>query len=579
MADNLHTAVLNQHFQEVEPPYVGLRPFNESESILFFGRDEQILDLLEYLHHQHFIAIIGNSGCGKSSLIRAGLIPKLKAGYLVNDRDRWQIITTKPGDNALGNLIDAIAQNANTIQKKSPSDLVQRLYDEGSVAILNELKETVADDRTNVFILIDQFEELFSNRNKTADEKNNDIEFINTLLELSSQKELPIFVAFTMRSDFIGECAHFYGLPEVMNRSMYLVPRLNRIQLRQSIEGPAKLMGTAIAPNLVSRLLNDANTIEDELPLLQHALLRLWEYDARHNNNQVLELSEYEEIGTIANALNLDADKAFNQLNDQEQQAAKKIFQTITNSDESGRKIRRPAHVNEIAGIADISPEVVIKLVTHFNANKRSFLVVNKGAQPDNPLIDISHESLIRRWISLTHWVDEEAESTKLYRRLTDDTLARDKRERGYLDEIEIRKFENWFKKVQPNNTWAKKHNENFEHNKSFLEKSIKHRKNLKWGKWATYGFIAFGLLAFSFYYYIQNNKLQHSNQQMRTEEYQRVRLECNKILQGGDELRFKYPEIMQELYDSVNVILSTHADNEKLQQYKDSLNAAIKSN
>src|SRR5580765_4751896 len=89
-------------------PFVGLRPFESDESLLFFGRQEQTMELLQRLHEHHFVAIIGNSGCGKSSLIRGGLIPRLKAGYLVDDLDRWMISMMKPGHSPVYNLADAI---------------------------------------------------------------------------------------------------------------------------------------------------------------------------------------------------------------------------------------------------------------------------------------------------------------------------------------------------------------------------------------------------------------------------------------------------------------------------------------
>src|SRR6185295_2387216 len=144
---------------------------------------------------------------------------------------------------------------------------------------------------TNIFFLIDQFEELFRfSKNLGGIDKIDEAnDFLNILLELSQRKDLPIYIVITMRSDFIGDCAQFYGLPEAMNQSQYLVPRLNRVQLKSAIEGPVKLYGGKINAALTSRLLNDSGTVKDELPLLQHALMRIWDHEMNVDKNGELD--------------------------------------------------------------------------------------------------------------------------------------------------------------------------------------------------------------------------------------------------------------------------------------------------
>src|SRR3954465_9434271 len=143
-------------------PFVGLRPFESDEGLLFFGRQEQTIELLQRLHQYHFVAVIGNSGSGKSSLIRAGLIPRLKAGYLIDDRLHWMITIMKPGSSPLYNLLNALLQQLNLANdKKSLANSVKKIQGEGVDAILNILKPLWEDHNTNFFLLVDQFEELF----------------------------------------------------------------------------------------------------------------------------------------------------------------------------------------------------------------------------------------------------------------------------------------------------------------------------------------------------------------------------------------------------------------------------------
>src|SRR5947209_6774876 len=143
-------------------PFVGLRPFESEESLLFFGRGAQTAELLELLYSNHFVAVVGRSGCGKSSLIRAGLIPKLQAGFLVVDRDRWVVATMKPGDAPLRNLASAVLEAAR--EDASPSG-VAALADEmsasGIEAVINKLAPVLDRAGANFLLLVDQFEEVF----------------------------------------------------------------------------------------------------------------------------------------------------------------------------------------------------------------------------------------------------------------------------------------------------------------------------------------------------------------------------------------------------------------------------------
>ena len=294
-------------------PYVGLRPYDVDESILFFGRNEQTFELLQRLHQHHFVAVVGSSGCGKSSLLRAGLIPALKAGYLVDDSDHWFIAIMKPGQSPLYNLAEAILLLINpATDAVTVAAIVQKIKEEGADALLNIIAPLRKEHNANFFLLVDQFEELFrfAMDQKDVAKKDEAIDFVNIMLELSQQSSIPFYVVLTMRSDFIGDCDQFYGLPEAMNKSQYLVPRLNRMELKTVIEGPAKLYGGKINPALTSLLLNELGKVKDELPLLQHALMRIWEYEMNVNKSGELDLEDYESIGGIEKALSNHADEA-----------------------------------------------------------------------------------------------------------------------------------------------------------------------------------------------------------------------------------------------------------------------------
>lgn len=458
-------------------PYVGLRPFQMDESLLFFGREDQTLELLQRLHKHSFVAVVGSSGSGKSSLLRAGLIPALMGGFLVENSDKWMIATMKPGQRPLYNLAEAILSQINSKAKsKDVVALVNKIESQGASAILDLVTDLRKDDNFNFFLLIDQFEELFrfSMESGEIDKMNEAIDFVNTFLELVSQNSIPFYVVLTMRSDFIGDCAQFHGLPEAMNKSQYLVPRLSREQLKKVIEGPAKLYGGVFDSALTSRLLNHIGKVTDELPVLQHALMRMWDYEVSINKSGAIDLEDYKSIGGVKQALSVHADEALDELNKQEKQIAEQLFKSLTEIDDYGRKIRRPARLSELMELTGADADTILGIIDHFIRDNRSFLIVQNIGDSDDKLIDISHESLIRQWSLLEKWVDEEGENAKIYAKLINAKKEYDSEYKGLLDDLELQNFVEWRDHFNITENWANRYGDGFKDCMLFLTASEK---------------------------------------------------------------------------------------------------------
>ncbi|MFL6215564.1 MAG: M15 family metallopeptidase [Blastocatellia bacterium] len=455
-------------------PFVGLRPFESDESLLFFGRREQAIELLQRLHATHFLAIVGSSGCGKSSLVRAGLIPKLKAGFLVEERDLWRVATMKPGDAPLENmavsLLDAVGLEAS---KANISELVEALHGEGAQAIITRLQTALGDEDSNLLLLVDQFEELFrfALRDDDPAQRNEAEEFVALLLELAAQRDFPVFVVTTMRSDFIGDCDNFFGLPEAMNRSQYLVPRLTRRQRQEAIEGPIRLFGAQINQRLLDRVLNDAGDKSDQLPVMQHALMRTWE-DWQQAREGAIDTKHYENVGTINEALSKDAEQALAGLSADEVKIAERMFQALTDTDARGRRIRRPARLSEIEAITNATREQLLAIVERFRGNRRNFVNLYEDKLSGDITIDISHESLIRQWGRLGEWVGGEAESRRTYLRIVDAAVMCREGRAKLLRNPQLAYALNWRTQTQPTQTWAARYNQDFDTAMAFLDKS-----------------------------------------------------------------------------------------------------------
>jgi len=201
-------------------PYPGLRPFRYDESDIFFGRETQTDQLLSRLAHNRFLAVTGPSGCGKSSLVKAGMIPALRAGFMVEAGSRWRICELRPGDRPLGRLARALALPDILGDDRTDDGsvaLIQATLRRGPLGLIEIVRGAEALKGATLLVMIDQFEEVFRYRERIAADEAD--AFVALLLASAGQSEVPIYVVITMRSDYLGECAVFHGLPEAVSES------------------------------------------------------------------------------------------------------------------------------------------------------------------------------------------------------------------------------------------------------------------------------------------------------------------------------------------------------------------------
>jgi energy-coupling factor transporter ATP-binding protein EcfA2 len=418
-------------------PYPGLRSFRPDESDIFFGREEQTDRLLERLQRSHFLAVVGPSGCGKSSLVRAGMIAALETGFMADAGSRWRIAEMRPGDRPIRRLARTLSNSQALGPERGVSAeatvFLEAALRRGPLGLTEMLQETPLPAQTNLLLLVDQFEEIFRFREK-GDPDEADA-FVALLLATSQQSKAQVYVVVTMRSDFLGDCTLFKGLPEAINESQYLTPRLTREQCRAAIVGPAKVCGGDLEPALVNRLVNDFGPDPDQLPLLQHALMRMWtrvkervSTSAKETNETLLAVRssqvmltvhDYEALGGLSRALSDHADEVFGELTDSQRKIAEIMFRRLTERGIGRRDTRAPARLSDVAAVAGVSAADVIAVVEAFRRPDRCFVtpLAEMALAPDT-LLDIGHESLIRQWRLLGKWVEEEGNSALMYRRL-----------------------------------------------------------------------------------------------------------------------------------------------------------------
>lgn len=465
-------------------PFPGLRPFKIEESHLFFGREGQSDEVLLKLSKNRFVGVIGPSGSGKSSFIYCGVLPILYGGFLTDASPNWEVVVTRPGAGPIDNLAESLLKSnpeyldAEVEEQKIKRTIFSTLLRSSSLGLVEAVEQSRRSADVNYLILVDQFEELFRFKDSTdPNSVNETLAFVNLLMEAVNYPDAPIYVAITMRSDFIGDCAQFPELTRKINDSHYLIPQLTRDQKRRAIEGPVAVGSATITPRLVQQLLNDLGDNPDQLPILQHALMRTWSYWANYRDyeEESLDLKHYEAIGTMSEALSMHANEAYDELTESQKHICEVLFKAITEKRGENFGIRRPTRLNEIAAIADCSEEEVAEVIEKFREPGRSLLTPAHGTPlSSKSMVDISHESLMRIWVRLKNWVDDEADAVQMYSRLAEAAAMYQVGKAGLWRPPDLQLALNWLAKHKPTLVWGQRYNPAFERTMIFLEYSRK---------------------------------------------------------------------------------------------------------
>jgi WD40 repeat protein/energy-coupling factor transporter ATP-binding protein EcfA2 len=465
-------------------PFPGLRPFGIEESHLFFGREGQSDEVLMKLADNKFVGILGASGSGKSSLMYCGLIPTLYGGFMTQAGSNWRIVVTRPGGGPVDNMAEALLSKDKTYNELDEEEKLIRktitstVLRSSSLGLIEAVKQLKATEDENVLILVDQFEELF--RYKKLETLSSDLDessaFVNLLLEAVHQYDAPIYIALTMRSDFIGDCAVYPDLTQMINDSHYLIPQMTRDQKRLAIEGPVAVGGGKIAPRLTQQLLNDVGDNPDALPILQHALMRTWQFWKEYKKEgEPMDLKHYNAIGTLREALSQHANEAFDSLSKREQQICEAMFKALTERGTESSGIRRPTKLATIAAISGVNEEEVTRVVDKFREPGRTLLMPPYGVPIDSDtVVDISHESLMRIWTRLKSWLDEESRSADMYLKLAESAERFQLGRAGLWKMPDLQLALNWQEENKPTLVWGQRYDPAFERTLVFLETSKK---------------------------------------------------------------------------------------------------------
>jgi WD40 repeat protein/energy-coupling factor transporter ATP-binding protein EcfA2 len=512
-------------------PFPGLRPFSYQEGKYFFGRDSQTKTVINKLLIKKFVAVIGSSGSGKSSIINAGILPGISKNPEYGASSSWRIIISRPGESPINNIAKSIAEishvkdfekvkdveetqeiegvedvedveevegaegaegakeaeaveGAEKVEESEEVEDGRQTLAENIAEILRKSPESLTDvlgeirndKKEKILLVIDQFEDIFrfkrSKHNKTVVPEHD--KYIELLVQAVNQSVVPVYLIMAIRSDFIDECQQFDELNDLISASNLILPQMSGKELRDVISRPAREAGCEIDPELEAGILSDLNNKTDKLPLLQHILNRVFEnWKNGPDHNRPATLDDYEAVGRLDNSISLYADRIWEELPDQGKLLCAKLFKALTEKGTGIQEITIPTSVAELAYITRASVTEVTRVVEKFRQPSMPFLIPSKDESlTADSVIDLTHESLMRTWPRLKAWIDEEAESVNMYLRLAEASRLYQRGQGGLWTTPKLEQAVTWYEKNEPSFQWSQRYNTAFERTMQFLTKS-----------------------------------------------------------------------------------------------------------
>ncbi len=446
-------------------PYPGLRPFTLEEDAIFFGREPMIDEIIDLLAQRCLILVHGSSGSGKSSLVLAGVLPRLARQHRRHGW-RWRTASIRPGGGPLWNLASALAELEGAAPSAARVDELRLSFDRTGADLTEIVTHLAGMEQERLCLLVDQFEELFRFARETSREESRlFVDLITTVLKQDSAS--PVRVILTMRSEFLGECARLPGLAGVVNTAQYLLPRMDTASLHRAIRRPAELYGGKVTSELADRLIADVQGSQDELPLIQHGLMRLWDLaDKAADDEQAfrhLDLPLYEAHGPLPRLLDRHAEAiAVAAASDNSsRRVVEDIFRALSDINVDGQAIRRPQSLQSLIAVTGAKPGRLTSILDAFRSNGVSFVTPYAPARLRNEtMIDISHEALIRCWNSLAAapdgWLHREFRDGLIWRSLLSQAEIFEKDQRKVLGPATTGDREAWLKDRTP--AWSERY-------------------------------------------------------------------------------------------------------------------------
>ena len=419
---------------EPENPYKGLHAFQMIDARDFFGRDDLTQKLIDRMvdddPYRRFLAIVGPSGSGKSSLVKAGLIPALWKGA-INGSEKWFVVDMIPGTHPLDKLETALIR----VSANQTSQLREQLQrDERGLLRVADI--ILPGDETELVIVVDQFEEVFT----LVEDEETRQHFLNLLRIAVSDVRSRVRVVVTLRADYYDRPLHYPEFGELIRNRMETVLPLSAKGLERAVRGPAERVGVTFEQGLVEQIVSQMNYQAGALPLLQYALTEL--FDRREG--RLLTNQAYQQIGGAVGALANRADEIYRGLTEDGQELAHQMFMRLVTLGEGAEDTRRRALHTELLSLTD-NRDLMEEIIDQFTAYR--LLSLDHDPETRQPTVEVAHEAILREWERLRAWLNESRNDIRLQNQiasLVSDWKANNKDNSYLLRGTRLEQLESW---------------------------------------------------------------------------------------------------------------------------------------
>jgi len=416
-------------YTPAENPYKGLQAFGEADAADFYGRNVLVGELVQAVSDRRLVAVVGPSGIGKSSVVKAGLVPVLRRDAQQGS-DRWVVTDMFPGSYPFEELAAALLR----VAVDRPHDLVEELArDELG---MSRVVKQILPPRSELLLIVDQFEELFT---LTTDEETRR-RFLAGITALAADPRSPVRVLVTLRADYLDHPLRYPEFGELLRAGMVAVAAPSEDELAQAIERPAGRVGVRFEPGLVSQIVADVRDQPGALPLLQYALTEL--FTAR--TGDMLTLEGYVATGGVVGALGRRAEDLYARLRPSARAASRHFFVRLVSADPDAQDTRRRVRRSELRQL-ELEPGAVEEILARYGEHR--LLTFDREPLTRTPTVEVAHEAILSQWDRLRGWIEERREDLLLHRRLVEAVgeWQESGRDPGYLPrEARLAQFETW---------------------------------------------------------------------------------------------------------------------------------------
>lgn len=386
-------------------PYKGLNPFREADEPDFFGRDALIRRLVDRMAEvapgARFLAVVGPSGSGKSSVVRAGLVPALRAGA-VDGSAGWFYAEMFPGAHPLEELESALLR----VAVHPPPSLIEQL-ERDELGLLRAVKRILPDDGSEVVLVIDQFEELFT----LSQDEGDRLRFLESIRTAVSDPRSRLRVVVTLRADLYDRPLLYPGFGELLAARLESITPMRADEIERAIAGPAERVGVRCHPGLLAEIVADVVDRPGALPLLQYALTELFE---RRTDGE-MSLERYREIGGVAGALARRAEELYAAFDEKQRDACRQLLLRLVSLGEGREDTRRRVRLSELDSL-ETDSSAMRSVTSSFGEHR--LLSFDRDPVSREPTVEVAHEALLRAWTRLRRWIDAARDDVRTHERL-----------------------------------------------------------------------------------------------------------------------------------------------------------------